>query len=61
MKLTIEFDVPFSECAKCIALDPVVERTDWQVDDNLNLKCDTRYYCKGEIFCKRREGADDGD
>ena len=61
MKLAIDFDVPFSECAKCMALDPIVDRRNLHFDKDMNLKCETRFYCKGETFCKSREGiANDG-
>ena len=63
MTLTLPFDVPFSDCEKCIALDPIVQRTEWKIENGLPV-CKTRYSCKGEQFCRNRrliQEDEDGD
>lgn len=61
MKMPIEVDVPFEKCKKCLAFDPYVVRSDYQIDKDFKVSCRTEYHCKGEKFCETRGDETDNE
>lgn len=50
----IAFDLPYEDCPKCMSFDPTVKRDNFTIGDDLKIHYNTRFYCKGETFCRRR-------
>lgn len=56
MILELPFELPLKRCKNCLAFDPYVQRSDYKVNEDFSVECKTRYGCKGEGFCRYREG-----
>ena len=53
MKVTLEAELPFEECRRCLSFDPVIDKSAMRCDvENNRLDIDRKLTCKGYTFCK---------
>lgn len=53
MKVMMEFELPFEDCSKCQAFQPIVDKPQYEVDTDLKtIKFTRTLTCKGNNFCK---------